>query len=33
MQNLASEINESVFLTYMDNEYGVTTKIAESNKM
>ncbi|MGE7986929.1 IclR family transcriptional regulator [Lysinibacillus fusiformis] len=32
MQNLASEINESVFLTYMDNEYGVTTKIAESNK-
>jgi len=32
MGNLASEINESVFLTYMDNEYGVTTKIAESNK-
>ncbi|QGG51100.1 IclR family transcriptional regulator [Lysinibacillus pakistanensis] len=32
MQSLASEINESVFLTYMDNEYGVTTKIAESNK-
>ncbi|WP_238602020.1 IclR family transcriptional regulator [Lysinibacillus parviboronicapiens] len=32
MQNLASEINESVFLTYMDNEYGVTTKIAESSK-
>ncbi len=32
MQNLANEINESVFLTYMDNEYGVTTKIAESNK-
>lgn len=32
MQSLASEINESVFLTYMDNEYGVTAKIAESNK-
>lgn len=32
MQSLASEINESVFLTYMDKEYGVTTKIAESNK-
>jgi len=32
MQSLASEINESVFLTYMDNEYGVTTKIAESSK-